>query len=193
MFYILSLPSTLPSYLKLFIERVLPRSLSSNVQLCSIKAVLNYIVGIINMLIKHPALLAKLQRTITKYKGKLICLSSRRVFVSWSSGNLFLTRYCLHSQWHFHVCPQKQCERCVVRSDILGTSQCYTSLSLPPFPLHKSFSDFHLSISFGKLESLGVGIIFVFQFSWVPMAFSEVLYGGCFGSVLSELTCVMSF
>lgn len=89
MFFILGLPSNLPSYLKLFIARAFPGSLSSNVQLYTIKAVLNYTVGIINMLIKHPSLLAKLQRTITKYKRKLTCLSSLRVFCSLVFWQLF--------------------------------------------------------------------------------------------------------
>lgn len=76
----LSLPSTLPSYLKLFVERGLPRRLRSDVQLYSIKALLSYIVGIINVLMEHPSLVAKLQRAATEFKRKLTCLASLRVF-----------------------------------------------------------------------------------------------------------------
>lgn len=141
---------------------VLPRSLSFNVQLYGIEAGVDYFVGTINMFIRLPSLLAKLQRTITKHKRKLSGLSSLCGFVNWSFGNFFLTCCCPHSPSHFHAYPQKWC---VVRSGILGTSQCHTSLSLPSFPQHKSFCGLHLKVSFGKLVSLDACAVSMFLFN----------------------------
>lgn len=135
---------------------MLPRGLSSHVQLCSIEAVVGYIVGTINMFIKQSPLLAKLQRIMTE------CKTVRFIFPLWFCKSVFwqlLSHLLLSSQSLTFPCMSKHC---VVSSNALGTSQCHTSLSLPSFPQHRSYSDLHLSITFGKLVSLGVCIVSTF-------------------------------
>lgn len=138
------------------------------------------------MLIKHPSLLVKLQKAITKYKRELsilpLCFCK---LLFWQ----FFSHPVLSAQSVTFPCvsPEAMCTTCCQKWHIRNESVLHHPFCVPLFFPSQTIRGFHLSLSLEKLKLSRY--LHPFSCSNSAMMFNEASCDWCYGSVLSELTC----